>query len=119
MDEIGAAANAAVRQSEERIQKLKKESEPKCGCFPCDSGKEVGHGLVQVRLSIPILEGPNCGPYYTHLGYGTSLAELRNKLEKQTGTTGAQIRIEKARFVSGEGKNKTGCPVAKFVSLCL
>lgn len=57
----------------------------------------------------------NSGPYYTHLGHGASVQEVRRKMERQSGLQGDAIRIEKACFVPKEGKGKHGCPVAKYV----
>jgi hypothetical protein len=43
-------------------------------------------------------EEPDSGPYYTHLGVGSSLKELRDTMERRTGVTGRALRIEKCRY---------------------
>ena len=55
------------------------------------------------------------GPYYVHLGCAATLTELRRTFEERCGVTGPALRIEKARYVSKEGKTPAGCPMAKYV----
>ena len=58
---------------------------------------------------------PESGPYYTHLGVGVSLADIRRQFEARTGFKGKQIRILKAKHVPHEGKSSNGCPIAKYI----
>jgi len=74
------------------------EYAPECDCFKSNPSKE-----------------PYVGPYYTQLGVGKDLVELRKVLEGRTGVTGAAIRIEKANYCPLEGKTTLGCPIAKYI----
>ena len=60
---------------------------------------------------------PDSGPYYTHLGRGSTLPELRRTMEERCMVSGPALRIEKAKYVPKEGKTSQGCPMAKYVSL--
>ena len=53
--------------------------------------------------------------YYSELGYGKTLKDIRNLMEKRTGLCGKAIRIEHAVYCPREGKSDTGCPIAKEV----
>ncbi|XP_065062672.1 methylcytosine dioxygenase TET1-like isoform X2 [Rhopilema esculentum] len=54
-------------------------------------------------------------PFYNHLGSGPDVKQLRESLEKRFNVTGHALRIEKVRYTCEEGKNREGCPVAKWV----
>ncbi|KAG7174618.1 methylcytosine dioxygenase TET2-like, partial [Homarus americanus] len=58
---------------------------------------------------------PDPGPIYNHLGAGSSLSELRSKIEQHTGQSGTAVRIEKVIYTGKEGKTDSGCPLAKWV----
>ena len=53
--------------------------------------------------------------YYSQLGYGETLRDIRNLMEKRTGLCGNAIRIEHAVYCPKEGRSATGCPMAKEV----
>ena len=53
--------------------------------------------------------------YYSQLGYGETLSDIRNLMEKRTGLCGNAIRIEHAVYCPKEGRSATGCPIAKEV----
>ncbi|KAK8729463.1 hypothetical protein OTU49_008479 [Cherax quadricarinatus] len=68
------------------------------------------------RCSCAVPPGnPDPGPIYRHLGAASTLSELRSMLEKQTGHSGAAVRIEKVIYTGKEGKTEAGCPLAKWI----
>lgn len=66
----------------------------------------------QIKMLVP--QEP--GPYYTHLGFGESVASLRQQMEQRTGLVGRAIRFEKILYTGKEGKTVHGCPIAKWVN---
>ncbi len=72
-----------------------------------------------IFFSLSLLDAPDSGPYYSHLGVASSLPELRSIMEKRTGVEGSGLRIEKVKHCPKEGKGTNGCPIAKYVSLTL
>ena len=80
----------------ENLMKNTKPEAPPCDCF----GNE---------------NGPDTGPYYTHLGVADSIKSLREIFEKRCGVTGNALRIEKAKYCNREGKTSLGCPIAKYI----
>lgn len=65
----------------------------------------------QIKMLVP--QEP--GPYYTHLGFGESVASLRQQMEQRTGLVGRAIRFEKILYTGKEGKTVHGCPIAKWI----
>uniref|UniRef100_A0A0L8HF41 Methylcytosine dioxygenase TET n=2 Tax=Octopus bimaculoides TaxID=37653 RepID=A0A0L8HF41_OCTBM len=72
---------------------------PDCGC--------LGPGYVPSEA----VEGP----FYTHLGVGSSLEEVKKIMENRTGLSGEAVRVEKIIYTGKEGKSSQGCPIAKWI----
>ncbi len=96
---------ADLCENEEEAEKVRaltsnlKPEAPPCQCFP--------DGKAELE--------PDSGPYYTHLGVGPTVEELRRRLCLQIGCSEEELRTERAKFVPTEGKGKYGCPVVKYV----
>ena len=56
------------------------------------------------------------GPYYTHLGYASSLPAMRTVMEERTGLKEKALRFEKIIYTGKEGKTEHGCPLSKWVN---
>eukprot|EP00794_Sanderia_malayensis_P012319 gene12319-13590_t len=61
------------------------------------------------------VDAPTQPPFYNHLGSAASFAELRKVLEERYEIRDNELRIEKVRYTSKEGKNLQGCPIARWV----
>ncbi|GAB1600754.1 methylcytosine dioxygenase tet3-A-like, partial [Argonauta hians] len=79
---------------------------------------------ANIKIDIPACDclGPGYvpneaveGPFYTHLGAGSSLEEVKKIMEERTGFTGEAVRVEKIIFTGKEGKSSQGCPIAKWI----
>ncbi|CAB4005227.1 Methylcytosine dioxygenase TET2 [Paramuricea clavata] len=55
------------------------------------------------------------GSVYKHLGVGPSVAHVRSILAKRFNLSPESVRIEKVAHSEKEGKNRDGCPIAKWV----
>ncbi len=84
--------------------------------FFCISNRPNSASL-QFKIAFFFPEESSFGMYYTQLGYSRTLPEIRTMMEIRTGVTGKALRIEHAIYCPREGKSKSGCPVAKEVSL--
>ena len=86
---------------QERLEILKNNDRPvppPCGC------------------NLSISQEASYGLYYSQLGYGRTLKDIREMMEKRTGVSGpVALRIEQAVYCHREGKSQTGCPIAKEV----
>lgn len=63
----------------------------------------------------PINEDVKTGPFYTHLGSGRTLDELKTSLKAKFDVSDSAIRLHLARYTATEGKNGDGCPLARWV----
>ena len=56
-----------------------------------------------------------CSSFYTNIGAGEDLAEVRRDFEQRLGLKTPELRLEKAVLCKKEGKSESGCPIAKQV----
>ncbi|XP_057309515.1 uncharacterized protein LOC130647610 isoform X2 [Hydractinia symbiolongicarpus] len=63
----------------------------------------------------PINEDVKTGPFYTHLGSGRTLDELKASLKTKFDVSDSAIRLHLVRYTATEGKNGDGCPLARWV----
>ncbi|XP_049840719.1 DNA N6-methyl adenine demethylase isoform X4 [Schistocerca gregaria] len=92
--------SGAARELQEHVERLKNNARtevPDCSCFTADKSP------------------PEPGSYYTHLGAGPNLPDLRKDVESRTGLQGKAIRFEKVVYTGKEGKTQQGCPLAKWI----
>ncbi|CAE1321007.1 DNA N6-methyl adenine demethylase,Methylcytosine dioxygenase TET2,Methylcytosine dioxygenase tet3,Methylcytosine dioxygenase tet3-A,Methylcytosine dioxygenase TET3,Methylcytosine dioxygenase TET1,Methylcytosine dioxygenase tet3-B [Acanthosepion pharaonis] len=82
-----------------RLKANRKMEIPECGC--------LGPGYVPSET----IEGP----YYTHLGTGSCLEDIKKMMEERSGLTGKAIRVERIIYSGKEGKSTQGCPIAKWI----
>lgn len=55
------------------------------------------------------------GSVYKHLGAGSSIANLRSMLAQRFNISSEAIRIEQVARSQKEGRNRQGCPIARWV----
>ena len=55
------------------------------------------------------------GPYYTQLGVGASVEEVKRMMMGRLMLGNDALRLERIKFAGREGRNAQGCPVAKWV----
>lgn len=95
-----AAVPGTSKDFQEHLDRLRnnvRTEVPDCDCFAADK--------------LP----PEPGSYYTHLGAGKSLPDLRSQIEERSGFKDKAVRIEKVLYTGKEGKTTQGCPLAKWI----
>jgi hypothetical protein len=71
------------------------EEAPGCICFP---GEEIA---------------PDVGPVYVHLGFASTLVDLKTMMQERCDCTEQQIRMVEAQFLDEEDRVLTGCPIGR------